>query len=101
MTSPEVELLIDEGVRAVAFDEEFRLLKVSEGLEGEVGRSGIVERTLWKFVVSRVRQEFFRRYNLRWLFCMWMVNNKCLSEFEWPCHWILNRDCTGFGANDN
>ena len=41
---PKIELFVDERVSAVTFNEEFCLLEVGERFEGEVWRSGVVNR---------------------------------------------------------
>ena len=44
VASPQIELFVDERVGAVAFDEDFCLLEVGESFEGEVRRSGAIDR---------------------------------------------------------
>jgi len=90
MAPPEIELLVNLGIGVVTFDEEFRLLKVAEGREREVGRSGAIE---GKWVCRAFRSsgespEFLCWYHLGWQFGMGVVNNERFPELKRPRHWI-------------
>jgi len=69
MTLPEIKLFINLGICVVAFNKEFHLLKVTEGLEGKERRPGVVRRN-WilyhVFRTSRGSCKFIRQYHSSW-----------------------------------
>jgi len=55
MLPPEFELLVDERIGAIAFDEKFCLFEVAKGFEWVIGRPGVVNTVLQGVRISDKR----------------------------------------------
>src|SRR5882757_2041850 len=85
MAAGETKLFVDERISTVVLDEELRLLKVGESFEGEVGGTSVIDRIFKDVRVSGNGRKLTCRYHSRRPPGMWMIDDKGLSELEWPC----------------